>query len=142
MVMMPTLVCFWCCLVVVAFLVRLVIVAIVRTVRKDGEHLAFFPKAWIFAACLAFLVAAIQIGVSVYEMHSLYQIGEIVKVGDSKAHVEALVKPTWRSSDLPETWWIVRRHCAVSIVPQKKSAWMISFDDNDRVCTSCLSKAY
>ena len=142
MVMMPTLVCFWCCLVVVAFLVRLVIVAIVRTVRKDGEHLAFFPKAWIFAACLAFLVAAIQIGVSVYEMRSLYRIGEIVKVGDSKAHVEALVKPTWRSSDLPETWWIVRRHCALSIVPQKKSAWMISFDDNDRVCTSCLSKAY
>ena len=142
MIMIPILVCFCCCLVVAAFLVRLVAVAIVRTVRKDGEHLAFFPKAWIFAACLAFLVAAIQIGVSVYEMRSLYRIGEIVKVGDSKAHDEALVKPTWRSSDLPETWWIVRRHCAVSIVPQKKSAWMISFDDNDRVCTSCLSKAY
>ena len=139
---MPIFVCFYCCLVVAAFLVRVVIVAIVRVLRKDGERFALFPKAWMFAAYLAFLIATIQIGVSVYEMRSLYRIGEIVKVGDSKDHVEALVKPTWRSSDLPETWWIVRRHCAVSIVPSKKSAWMISFDGNDRVCVSCLSKAY
>ncbi len=142
MIMIPIFVCFYCCLVVAAFLVRVVIVAIVRALRKDGERFALFPKAWMFAACLAFLIATIQIGVSVYEMRSLYRIGEIVKVGDSKDHVEALVKPTLRSSDLPETWWIVRRHCAVSIVPAKKSAWMISFDGNDRVCFSCLSKAY
>ena len=142
MIMIPIFVCFYCCLVVAAFLVRVVIVAIVRALRKDGERFALFPKAWMFAACLAFLIATIQIGVSVYEMRSLYRIGEIVKVGDSKDHVEALVRPTLRASDLPETWWIVRRHCAVSIVPAKKSAWMISFDGNDRVCFSCLSKAY
>ena len=99
--MIPIFVCFYCCLVVAAFLVRVVIVAIVRVLRKDGERFALFPKAWMFAACLAFLIATIQIGVSVYEMRSLYRIGEIVKVGDSKDHVEALVKPTWRSSDLP-----------------------------------------
>ena len=140
--MVPSLVCLWCCLVVVVFLFRAVVVSIVRLVRKDGACSERFPKVWTLVAGLAFTVAAIQIGVAVHEMRSLYRIGEIVKIGDSKDRVEALVKPTWRSSDSPETWWIVRRHCAISPVPSKKSAWMISFDDRDCVCISCLSQAY
>lgn len=140
--MVPSLVCLLCCLVVVVFLFRAVVVSIVRLVRKDGACSERFPKVWTLVAGLAFTVAAIQIGVAVHEMRSLYRIGEIVKIGDSKDRVEALVKPTWRSSDSPETWWIVRRHCAISPVPSKKSAWMISFDDRDCVCISCLSQAY
>ena len=150
--MKPAFICFFCCLIVAAFLARTIVVALVRAVRKDGARPAFFPKGWAVVSGLALVIVAVQMGVAVHEMRSLYRVGELVQVGDSKAHVATLVKPAWTAvrpqeerpeedHDVAETWWVVVYHGAISPIPGK-SAWQIGFDDNDRVCFSGRSLAY
>ena len=150
--MKPFFVCFFCCLVVAAFLVRLAAVAAMRAIRKDAPRPRFFPAVWTGTAGLALVIASVQIGVAVHEMRSLHRVGQLAKVGDAKADVATRVKPYWKvvhppeerpeeDRDTAETWWVVRYHGTISPIPGK-SAWQISFDDNDRVCFSGLSKAY
>ena len=150
--MKPSFVCLFCCLVVVAFLVRLAAIAAMRALRKDAPRPRFFPAVWTGVAGLALAIASVQIGVAVHEMRSLYRIGELVKVGDAKADVATRVKPSWKAVHPPEdrpeedritaeTWLVVHYHGTISPIPGK-SAWQIGFDDNDRVCFSGRSLAY
>ena len=153
--MLPSFVCFLCCLVVAAFIARAGAVAVLRARQKGATRPAFFPTGWTVVSGLALAIAAVQIGVAVHEMRDLYRIGQLVKVGDTKSHVETVVEPAWRKTnppekraaaeadrDIAETWWVVRHHSALSPIPARKSAWMIGFDDDGRVCRSCRSLAY
>lgn len=153
--MLPSFVCFFCCLVVAAFIARAGAVAVLRARQKGATRPPFFPTGWTVVSGLALAIAAVQIGVAVHEMRDLYRIGQLVKVGDSKSHVETVVEPAWRKTnppekraaseadrDVAETWWVVRHHSALSPIPARKSAWMICFDDAGRVCRSCRSLAY
>ena len=99
--MIPTFVCFFCCLVVGTFIVRAGAVAVLRARQKGAKRPAFFPAGWTVVSGLALVIAAVQIGVAVREMRSLYRVGRLVKVGDGKSHVETVVKPAWAVTNPP-----------------------------------------
>ena len=84
--MLPSFVCFLCCLVVAAFIARAGAVAVLRARQKGAMRPSFFPVGWTVVSGLALAIAAVQIGVAVHEMICFDDDGRVCRSCRSLAY--------------------------------------------------------